>query len=110
MERSCRAPNGRGCGRVFPKIGNLRLPALLARAGRLGAQPLELALGHREADLADPVELDADDRLGVEAVEIDDGGGFTPLDRLQIAFAGLEPDLGLFEIVAGQRMALVLVD
>src|SRR3954469_16347085 len=104
MKRSCRARSRERAeyfrktelsqGR-FPKIGNRRLFALLARACRLGAQPLELALGHGQADLADPLELDADDRLGVEAVEIDDGGSFSAFDGLQIAFTRLEPDHGL---------------
>src|SRR5579864_101033 len=117
MKRSCRAPQGRVARQSylrktelsqvgFPKIGNRDLPALFAGAGRLGAQPFQLALGHGEADLSDPVELDADDRLGVEAVEIDDGGGFAPLDSFQIALAGLEPDHGLFAVEARQRMTL----
>src|SRR5271156_4567157 len=68
-----------------------------------GPQPLDLAPRQGDADLADPFQLDAGDRLGVEAREIDDGRGLSPFDGFQIAVAGLDPHRGLFALEARDR-------
>ena len=48
--------------------------------------------------------------LALKLLRLTTEGDFPALDGLQIAFAGLEPDHGLFAVEARQRMALVLVD
>src|SRR5580704_741477 len=77
---------------------------------RLGPHPLDLGPRQGDADFADPFELDAVDRLGVEAREVDLAWGFAALDRLQIALAGLEPHHGLFAKETGKRVALLAID
>src|ERR1700694_1913270 len=86
-------------------------PGTLARAGGgFGPQAFDLASWQGDADLSDPFQLHPVDRLGVEAREVDQRGGFAPLDRLQITLAGLQPDCGLFPVEASWRMALFPVD
>jgi hypothetical protein len=86
-------------------------PGTLARAGGgFGPQAFDLAPWQGDADLPDPFQLYPVDRLGVEAREVDQRGGLSPLDRLQIALAGLQPDRGLFPVEARRRMALFPVD
>src|SRR5713101_1096272 len=95
----------------FSRGGPGMRPGALARPARgLGPQPLDLASWQGDADLPDPFEFDPVDRLGVEAREVDQRGGFSPLDRLQITLAGLQPDCGLFPVEARRRMALFPVD
>src|ERR1700681_976102 len=90
-------------GRITQRSGRLllrrpsarRLGRLARPRQRLVAQALDLASRQSDADLADPFELYAADRLGIEAREIDQRGGFSPLDRLQIALARLPAHRGL---------------
>src|SRR5260370_172324 len=93
--------------RCAPAMGLGRL----ACPGRgLGAQTLDLAPWQGNADLPDPFQFHPVDRLGVEAREVDLGGGFPPLDGFQVSLAGLHPDPGFFAVEAGDRMALLPVD
>src|ERR1700682_5788065 len=95
----------------FPWMNPDLRPGTLARAGGgFGPQAFDLAPWQGDADLPDPFQLHPVDRLGVEAREVDQRGGFAPLDRLQIALAGLQPDRGLFPVEARRRMALFPVD
>src|SRR5437879_6604710 len=92
--RLCPGPRGRITllsGRLLFRCPSARRLGRLARPRqRLVAQPFDLASRQSDADLADPFEFDATDRFGIETREIDQCGGFSPLDRLQIAFAGLQ--------------------
>src|ERR1700730_2639833 len=86
-------------------------PGTLARAGGgFGPQAFDLAPWQGDADLSDPFQLHPDDRLGVEAREVDQSGGFSPLDGFQITLAGLQPDRGLFAVEAGNGVAQLVVD
>src|SRR5277367_4496300 len=88
-----------------------RLAELPARARRRpGAQPLDLASRQGDADFPDPFQLDACDRLGVEAREVDDMAGLAALDRLQIALAALQAHRGFLAIKARQRVPLVAIN
>src|SRR5262249_28253657 len=83
----------------------------LARASRcLGPHALDLAARQGHTDLSDPIQLDADDRLGVEALQVDQRGRFAALDRLQIAFSGFEANHRFLTIEARERMPLLAID
>src|ERR1700722_11908916 len=85
--------------------------SLLARApGRSRAQPIDLAARQGHADFSDPFQLDAGDRLGVEACEVDDMAGLAALDRLQVALAALQAHRGFLAIEARQRMLLIAIN
>src|ERR1700676_3381623 len=88
-----------------PGLGGLAAPRR-----PLGTQPLDLAPWQGDADLADPFQFHPVDRLGVEAGEVDEAGGFAPLDGFQVTLAGLQPDRGLFPIEARWGVALLPVD
>src|SRR5262249_62427247 len=82
----------------------------LAGAGRgLGPQSCNLPARQGDADFADPVQLHAVDRLGVETGEVDEARAFAALDGLQIALAGLELHGCLFPIAALERVGLPAV-
>src|SRR6202041_1136212 len=99
----------RAClGGRFPGVRPGMRPGGLPRPRRgLGPQPLDLTPWQGDADLADPFQPDPVDRLGVETGEVDDAGGLSPLDRFQVALAGLQPDRGLFSVEARNRMMLL---
>jgi hypothetical protein len=99
----------RACPRArFSGVSSGMCPGSLARPRRgLGPQPLDLTPWQGDTDLADPFQLHSVDRLGVEAREVDDAGGFPALDGLQVALARLQPDRGLFPVEARNRMALL---
>src|SRR5882757_2666056 len=84
-----------------------RLGRLARPRQRLVAQAFDLASRQSNADLADPFELYTADRLGIEAREIDQCCRFSPLDRLQIALAGLQAHGGFLAVEARERMMLL---
>src|SRR5882672_11209589 len=88
----------------------MRLCRLAGPDRGLGPQAIDLAPRQGNADLSDPFQLNPVDRLGVEAGEVDQGGGFSPLDRFQIALAGLQSDRGFLSVEACERVALLLVN
>src|ERR1700726_4763889 len=73
----------------------------------LGAQSVDLAPRQGNADLADPLQLHAVDRFGIETREVDERGRLAAFDRFQIALARLQAHDGLLAVKACQRMALL---
>src|SRR5260370_38740766 len=80
---------------------------LAGPGGGFGPQTLDLAPRQGDADLPDPLQLHPVDRLGVEAREVDQGGGFSPLAGFLVTLAGLQPARGLFPVEARQVLALL---
>src|SRR5215468_3435906 len=88
-----------GAYRDADPAGPIRLlPALLGPLGRLGAHALDLAARQGDEYLADPLRLYPVDCLGIKADEVHHGGGFSLLDGLQVALAGLQADHGFLAV------------
>src|SRR6185295_19922304 len=94
---------------IYPVCGWPPSLSPCVRGRRLVAQSLDLAPGQGDADLPDPFQLYAGDRLGIETRKVDRGRRLSPLDRFQIALAGLQADGSLLAVEAGQRVALFAI-
>src|SRR5947209_9930353 len=88
----------------------MRFCRLARPGGRLGPQTLDLAPRQRHADFTDPFQLHSADWLGIEAGQVDQRRGLSPLDYLEIALAGFQPNHGLLAVEARYRVLLLPIN